>query len=168
MLLERDQLESMKMHELKGLAAEIGAEPSQPSETKESLINRLMLEAAKQPNPKEETLDEEQQKEPVNAPSCSMDEVKRACSAYILRGMKLYHDQKHNSWLMRVQLKSAMVRDSLTGERKMIERWRDDSGTLAQPLEVIKRCGHILMQNAPVPEQTQPKRSIADSYEAVA
>lgn len=172
MLLEREQLEGMKMNDLKHLALEVGIDPSLPSETKDVLINRLLIHSAKEPlpdtidqNAKEMASTDAKDGKPVG---CSIQEVKTAVAPFIFRGMKLYHDAETSSWMMRVQLKSMVVRDSRTGESKMIERWRDDSGTLKQPIEVIKRCARILMQGAPTPEQIKPQFDPADHYEAIA
>lgn len=164
MLLERSQLEGMKLGDLKRLTHEIAIEPSLPTETKEALINRLLVASAMEAKPENPT---EEKKEPAKA-SCTIDQVKLALNPYILRGMKLFYDADSKSWLIRIQLKSHVVRDSNTGETRVIERWRDDSGTLNQPIEVIKRCARVLMQGAPTPEQVKPVFNPSDSYESVA
>lgn len=166
MILSREELEPLKMAELRGIVASLELDPVQPNETKAEVIQRLLLEAAKEP---ETVMDVPAEEAENSLPAqCTIEEVKKAVNPYILRGMKVFYDRKTNCWLFRVQLKSYAVRDTNTGETRLIERWRDDSGTLNQSLEVIKRCARVLMQGAPSPEFVKPQRSIPDSYESVA
>lgn len=165
MVLERKDLEAMKFPDLKRLASEMGANP-QPSETKEILIDRLLLLAAQEPLPKEPEQAKETTK-PVSE-SCTIEQVKEAVGPFILRGMKVFYDKESNSWLFRVQIKSYTVRDTNSGEVRVMERWRDDSGTLNQPLSTIKRCASILMQNALQPAQVAKPFNPAERYEAIA
>jgi hypothetical protein len=165
MLFDRNQLESMKMPELKALAVEMGLTPSLPSETKDVLISRLMVEVAKEP----ETKHVEEKEPMVQQPTqCTIEEVRKAVGEFIMRGMKMYYSGDDKTWLFRVQLKSMAVRDSLTGETRMVERWRDDSGTLNQPLDTIVRCARVLMQNSPTPREIEPEKNVTAGYEAVA
>lgn len=166
MLIERSQLESRKMSELRVLMAEMGGEPSQPTETKEMLIDRLLLQSAKQPesnNPEIEAKIEDKKAE-----SCTIDQVIKAVNPYILRGMKVFHDKESNSWLFRIQMKSTRVRDANTGEMRLVDVWRDDSGTLFQSIAIIKRCANVLMQGAPNKSEIEKPFNPADSYTAVA
>lgn len=155
MIVSRDQLENTKMPDLKQLIVQLGGDSSAPNETKANLIDRILFETAKQP---EKPLDEqirdsvnkqqakkEKEEEPT---SCTMAQVIKAVNPYILRGMKVFYDKDSHSWLFRVKIKSGQVRDTNTGETQVINRWRDDSGTLNQPLKTIVRCASILMQNA--------------------
>lgn len=168
MLYDKTQLEAMKMPELKHLALEMKLDPSNPSETKEMLINRLMIATATEPNAPEKPLDDQLEAKPSEKVTCTIEQVKAAVNPFILRGMKLFYDKDSQCWRFCVQLKSYTIRDSNTGETRLIERWRDDSGTLNQPLAVIKRCAQVLMQNAPTPQQVKPQFNPADGYEAVA
>ncbi len=162
MLLERAQLEEMKMAELRVLNAQSGGEPVLPHVTKEELINRMLLEVAKQP---QSTI---AKKEPVSHPICTIEEVIKAVNPYILRGMKVFHDKESNCWLFRVQLKGIRLRDSNTGEIRTVDQWRDDSGTLNQSLNTIKRCADLLMQGVTGARQVEKPFNPNDRYTAVA
>ena len=172
MILNRAELEAMKMQDLKKLAATLGYDPSLPSETKDKLIARMLLESAKEPEQeavKADLGDEAPVEAAAPAPvgMCTIEEVVKAVNPYILRGMKVYHNAADNTWLFRVKIKPSTIRDTNSGQVVTIERWRDDSGTLKQPLATIKRCASILMQNAPSASAAVPTRNPAASYQEV-
>jgi hypothetical protein len=166
MLLQREQLEDMNITQLKGLAYEIGMELDNPSEPKPSLINRLMVESAKEVPPvaPETPLADVEQRP---APLCTIDEIKRAVNAEILKGMELFHNKDDQTWYMRIKIRPLTMRDSNTGEIKTIPRYRDDSGTLHQPLATIRLCARTLMSGISMVAETKPMADPAKHYESV-
>lgn len=168
MLLERTQLENMKMAELRILNTNIGGDPVLPNVTKEELINRMLYDSAKQPKPLTQEEMTESKPEEKEVEHCTIEEVIKAVNPYILRGMKVYHDKDNDGWLFRVQMRNTRIRDANTGEVKLVEVWRDDSGTLKQPLVVIKRCANVLMQGVTVQAQMQKSVDPTSHYTAVA
>lgn len=168
MIENRAQLEGMKMVDLKHLALQMGTDPSQPSETKEALIERLLVVNSLQPEQEKKPEDAPTEPETPKAVFCTIKQVKDAVNPFILRGMKVFYDKETNCWLFRVKLKSYNIRDANTGEIRVVERWRDDSGTLNQPLATIRRCASVLMQGVSKPENAKPEFDPAASYETVA
>lgn len=166
MIFDRTQLESQKMNELKHLILSIGGDPSQPNETKDQLIERILLVAAKQPEAEPGEKDD-MAKGIEQTPENSIEEVLKAVNPHILRGMKVYHDKDNNSWMFQLKLKPAMIRNSNTGEMTQVERHKHDSGTLNQPLVTIKRCADVLMQKAPRLEEVR-QMMVSSAYEEVA
>lgn len=183
MIVNRDQLEAMKMPELKQLALQEGLDASPFGERKETLIDRIMLKAAQEPindkNPNEQHYDDDpkpqaDEQEPqrpaadydVNA--VPIEEIRKACAGYILRGMKLFYNDDDKTWQMRVRLRDRVVRDSRDGTTKIYENWKEDSGTCRQPLEVIKRQARILMQGVPTKDEVQVKPITPSGMEEVA
>lgn len=168
MILERNELESMKTEDLKKLAVEIQVELT-PQDSRKEIINRLIVKSAEEIQDQPQTpIEDVTQPKQTNVSITPIEDVKTALNPFILRGMKLYHNGQDNTWLIRIKMKPMMVRDTNTGESKMIERWRDDSGTLFQPIEAIKRCARVLMSNAPTAREVEPQRDAAKGYDAVA
>lgn len=168
MIFTRKDLQSMKMAELKNLYAQQYGGASLNTDTKESLIDKVLFESAKQRNePEKNTPQAAQQQERVEQ---SINDVLTAVNAQILKGMKVYHSAQDKTWLFVVKLKSGAIRDTNTGEVRIIERERIDSGTLKQPMKTIKRCAQILTQNIGGKEETPVERrlNITEKYESVA
>lgn len=167
MIVDREQLEATKMPELKQLIVQMKGDPSQPGETKSSLIERILFESAKEPQPEKDSISDGI-RGPAQVVTCSVEDVKKAVANFTFRGMKFFHNPEDNTWLFRVQIKSSSIRDTNSGTIQVIERWRDDSGTMNQPLSTIKRCASILMQNAPRAESAAPQHNPAAQYTEVA
>jgi len=171
MLFDRAQLEEMTRNQLITLAVEAKVDLGHPAEGKRHLIDRLMLHSATEipsldaPLP---ALEARTEANPNTGIQCTIEQVKEACAPFILRGMKIFYDDAEKSWLFRYKLKPVSVRDALTGESRMQERWREDSGTLYQPLETIKRCANVLMQRAPVLTTPEPEKTLPTTYQSVA
>ena len=153
MILERATLEQAKMPELRQLMATMGGSVA-ATESKADVIDRLLLLAAKQPAPAK-TEDEEEDDEKKPAPNTTIEQVKEVCAGYVLLGMKIYHDVEGNTFMFRVRGKDTIVRDTNTGARTLVETWKEDSGTLRQPIATIRRCAAILMQNVKGPEKAK-------------
>jgi hypothetical protein len=168
MLLERDKLEELKMPELYALAHDLNVELGR-GESKEAVINRILISSVTTdvPDAPQTALEAHTEAKTPAKVHCTIEQVKDVCNSFILRGMELFHRQEDDSWLMRIRLKPMWVRDTNTGERKQIERWREDSGTLNQPIEAVRRCARVLMSNAPTPAEAEPER-LSKGYEAVA
>jgi hypothetical protein len=160
--MERAQLELLKIYELRALASQTAGVEFTPSDTKESLITKLLVadSMVKPETPVTEV-------KPVSHESCTIEDVKSGCNAFILRGLKLYHNQNDNTWLMQIKLKPTLVRDTNTGLTRYVDRYREDSGTLNQPLVTIVRCARVLMSNAPTPKEVEVEHDRSKQYEAV-
>lgn len=174
--VDRLSLEAAKLPQLKNLIVTMGGEPSQPSEKKDQLIDRILFEAAKEPRPvtQEAEKDTPLPELPKATPgACTIEQVLEAVNPYILRGLKVYYmaatETDKESWLFQVEGRSYRVRDTNTGEWKQVKRMLEDSGTLHQPLSVIKRCAGALMARA-VPQNAKEEevKKISDKYIAVA
>ncbi len=159
--MERTELESLKIHDIRSLAEHERIEFT-PNDNKEMLINKLLIASS--------AVVIEPEVAPVykKPPICSIEQVKDALNPFILRGLKLYHNPDDQTWFMQVKIKPVWVRDTNTGEKRLVERTRDDSGTLHQPLETIRRCARVLMSNAPTLRETEPERNPANGYSEVA
>jgi hypothetical protein len=184
MMIDRDTIQGYKMHQLKHLIVAMGGEPSPNNEKRADLETRILLESAKEAPPRPTVADDSpQQDDDAPMPSlepkaedheetCTMQQVMEAVNPFILRGLKVYHyvdeDTKKESWLFRIKLKSIRVRDTNTGEWAEQERWGEDSGTVNQPLSVIKRCATRLMQKAPRPGEVRRDNKPSDKYSEVA
>ena len=175
MIASRAELEATKMSNLKQLVVQIGGERSLPAESKANLIDRILFEMSKQPTSPLEKMEQAQKENDSIQPNktdathhCTIEEVIKAVNPFILRGMKVFYNDGDDTWLFRVQIKSSSVRDTNTGNVSVIERWRDDSGTMKQPLATIKRCASILMQNAPASTAPVPVHNPAANYQQMA
>ena len=173
--VDRPTLEVAKLPELKNLIVTMGGEPSQPSEKKDQLIDRILFEAAKEPRP----VTQESEKDiplpelPKSTPGAvSIEQVLEAVNPYILRGLKVYYmaatETDKESWFFQVEGRSYRVRDTNTGEWKNVKRMLEDSGTLHQPLNTIKRCAGALMARAVPQAKQEEERKPSDKYIAVA
>ena len=163
MIMSRAELEATPMPQIRQLVNSLNL-PQSPTDTKEILITRLLNESAKQPEKPEEPTEPKD----IDQVECTMEQVKTAVNGFILRGMKVFYNKDEKTWLFRIQLKSQRIRDTNSGEIRVVESYRDDSGTLKQPLAAIKRCASVLMQGAPSPREVEAPRDPAKGFEKVA
>lgn len=170
-VLEREELVALKMPELRSLMQSIGGSVDQ-SETKESLINRLLLQSAQQPRDEEDDNNEDKEgtelRVRVEAPTVTPEQLKKAVGRFVLRGMEVYHNAKDLTWLFRVKLRPHILRNTNTGAIQQLERWANDSGTLRQPIETIVMCAAKLMQQAPKPVAKEQERDSSKGLEKLA
>ena len=165
--MERQELEDLNINQLRNLAATIPTIELQRGDSKETIVHKLLVDAATvKDTPNSQAEDRTEMNTPAKV-STTIDAVKLALNPFILRGMKLYYKPEDSTWLMRIKLKPMTMRDTNTGEIKLLERWREDSGTLNQPLETIRRCARVLMSNAPTPKQLEPERDATRDMTAV-
>lgn len=116
--LDRIALERKKMPELKSMIRQLGAD-SQPGETKESIINRILLFKP----PQKWGEDEPAKREVIDA--LPTEEIMEVLSAHIERGLKV---------------------EVIDGCWHMTYKGRTDSGTMAMQPWLMKRCADILMR----------------------
>ena len=166
MMFDKSELEGMKMGDLYQIAADMKVEMAQGM-SKADLVSRIILKTT-MPEPEKPIETPITEAKPVAKVHTSIETLKQAVNAFTLRGMELFHRAEDDTWFMRVKVKPIRVRDTNTGEVVTIERWREDSGTMNQPIETIRRCARVLMSNAPAPRELEPQRGIAQGYEAVA
>lgn len=170
MILEKSDLETMKMAELRNLMGTIGGS-SEAGESKEALINRILLQAAKQPDadpPADEDPRLPKNTKVIESHEVTLEQLKTAIQPYILRGMKFFYNANEKTWLFRIKLKAYQIRDTNSGETRLQERWRDDSGTMKQPITTIIRCASLLMQNAPRPGVVEQQSRVTEGFESIA
>lgn len=166
MILDRSELEPMKIAELRNLMLTLGGS-NEAGETKESLINRLILHGAKQ-GEDEKPEDGQPKVKTESSHQVTIEQLKKAVGRHILRGMKLFYNADEDTWLMRVRLRDQIVRDTNSGMAKAIQRWANDSGTMKMPIGVITMCAAKLMQNAPKPDEVAKEPDVTKGFEAVA
>lgn len=171
MIVERAELEAASKNDLKQTIIAVGGEPSPVGETKATLIDRILLEVAKQPNDAEEAPQIKKESYTPDGkpqPVCSVEQVVKAVNEFILRGMKFYHDPECDSWLFHFDMPPVQVRDTNTGQIRIEPKFVQDSGTMKQPISVIRRCASGVMSRA-VHETLKPRvLAVGAQYELIA
>lgn len=171
MILERENLEAMTTKQLFALSYEVGCVIDNPMAPKDTIIAQLLVHSAQEPasiDASRNALEGHTKAKQAFPVAVTIEQLKDALNPFILKGMKLFYNKDDATWLIRVRLKNIRIRDSLTGEERFIERYRDDSGTMNQPLETIRRCARVLMQGAPTAQEVKEPAILLKEYEAIA
>lgn len=168
MIVERAELEAASKNQLKQVIVTVGGEPSPIGETKAELVDRILLEAAKQPNEPMPEIEKKLTPDGKPQPSNTIEQVTTALNDYVLRGMKIYHDPENETWLFHYDMPPIQLRDTNSGQIRMEPKFVQDSGTLKQPMMVIRRCAMAVMSRA-VRETLKPRApAVSGEYSQVA
>lgn len=139
MIFQEDELKTKRIGEIRSILAQKGAEFKR-TETKADLIKRLIeLNFTSQPSDK--ITEEAKPKRPEDY-WLTKEQVLEAVTSQRLQGLKCSFSPDEKNWMF--QFDCGMVLDKTINS--YVPRVLTDSGTMKQPLNIIKRCAVMLVR----------------------
>lgn len=153
MIYQEALLKAKSKNELRQMMVAAGAE-YRLTEKKSDLIQRLIeLSLTAQPTDRLEPEKVEDKPKP-EVPWLTKEEVNDAVMSYKLQGLKVSFSPDSKCWMF--QFDCGMSFDPTT--KLYGPRVLTDSGTMKQPIEVVKRCAHMLVRPTTVNAEAEQKR----------